>query len=588
MATPDRPNRTTLRAHLSKLKREHPHRLAISVLIFIMGGILLIGGGYPLAGTAWSWLWLRNQAGDVVVASLGVILIVLAVARVSSSTWVERAKLGPLIFAAWATVIALVVTLVAGVWWAMDTPAWMRPPRMTTRMLLDVVTARVFAIVAGLGGAALLVIAYRRQKSTEEREEREATKLFTERFTTAVRQLGEEHAAVRLGGVHALARLADDAPDDRDDLVQMVIDVLCAYLRIPYAAAPGPRSEDTNDEQAAEHHRRDLEFSSFREVRHTVIHIIGNHLRDGTKWCRMKYDFTRVVFDGGDLNGAKFFGSKVDFTNARFTSSPVSFRNAWFSGDLVDFTNTDFSASAADFTGARFLHTTADFTGANFSETTADFTETNFLYTTTDFTGANFSETTADFTGARFTGGTVKFQNIGLFSTTAKFRKARFTGATADFRGAEFFGGTVDFRNTNFTQAIAKFMAAKCFSGTLDFREARFTDSMADFFLVEYIGGMIDFSSTNFTRTTALFTGDNFIGGTVDFTNARFASGTVDFTNARFTSGTVDFTDAVFEPPPTGLQEAIDKGEHGAVIRPEQQQGTNNQNGESEDPRPPD
>jgi hypothetical protein len=52
----------------------------------------------------------------------------------------------------------------------------------------------------------------------------------TERFTTAVSQLGDESAALRLGGVHALAGLAHDAPTRA--LRQACVDVLCHLGRI--------------------------------------------------------------------------------------------------------------------------------------------------------------------------------------------------------------------------------------------------------------------------------------------------------------------------------------------------------------------
>src|SRR5699024_10338699 len=129
---------------------------------------------------------------------------------------------------------------------------------------LDAIATRAFAIVAGLGGVALLVISYRRQRTTEDGEEREVTKLFTETFDSAGDKLGSEHAAVRLAGVHALARLADDAPSGRDDLVQMVIDVLCAYLRMPYTPEPGPVPEGAGQDQRQEHHAQELEFAAQR------------------------------------------------------------------------------------------------------------------------------------------------------------------------------------------------------------------------------------------------------------------------------------------------------------------------------------
>jgi hypothetical protein len=59
----------------------------------------------------------------------------------------------------------------------------------------------------------------------------------TDRYTRAVEQLGHEKAPVRLGALHSLERLAQNNPDYR----QTVVDVFCAYLRMPYA--PPPRNE---------------------------------------------------------------------------------------------------------------------------------------------------------------------------------------------------------------------------------------------------------------------------------------------------------------------------------------------------------
>lgn len=93
-----------------------------------------------------------------------------------------------------------------------------------------------FGVVAGAGALVALVVAYRRQHVDEAGAHREATRLHTERFSLAVDKLGSDSPAVRLGGVHALAGLADDAPDG--SLRQTCIDVLCAYLQLP---SPRPR-----------------------------------------------------------------------------------------------------------------------------------------------------------------------------------------------------------------------------------------------------------------------------------------------------------------------------------------------------------
>ena len=63
--------------------------------------------------------------------------------------------------------------------------------------------------------------------------------MFNERFTAIAAQLGDNKAAVQLAGVHAMAGLADDWATNR----QTCIDVLCAYLRMPYEPDPGPEAD---------------------------------------------------------------------------------------------------------------------------------------------------------------------------------------------------------------------------------------------------------------------------------------------------------------------------------------------------------
>jgi hypothetical protein len=142
--------------------------------------------------------------------------------------------------------------------------------------------------------------------------------LHTERFTTAVSQLGEESAAVRLGGVHALA---NDAPNR--DLRQTCIDVLCAYLRLPYTAEADIPPGDTDSHHA---------YLALREIRHTGIRLIRDHLRlapeDPHSWQGHDLDFTGVVFDGGNFSSAVFSGGTIRFDSAMFSGSRVSFDSA--------------------------------------------------------------------------------------------------------------------------------------------------------------------------------------------------------------------------------------------------------------------
>ncbi|MFC7713131.1 hypothetical protein [Nonomuraea recticatena] len=94
---------------------------------------------------------------------------------------------------------------------------------------------------AGVGAAITLALAFRRQRHTEvvaDAAKHDATeRRVTELYTKAVEQLGHDKAAVRLGGLHALERLAQDTPVLR----QTIVDVICAYLRMPFA----PPREDS-------------------------------------------------------------------------------------------------------------------------------------------------------------------------------------------------------------------------------------------------------------------------------------------------------------------------------------------------------
>jgi hypothetical protein len=132
---------------------------------------------------------------------------------------------------------------------------------------------------------------------------------LNERFASAADKLGtDKPAPVRLAGVYAMAGLADDWEDNR----QTCIDVLCGYLRMPYAPDPGEGDKTGH-----------LAFLGDREVRHTIIRVIAAHLRDGARvsWQGRKFDFTGVIFDGGGFSGAVFSGGLVSFVGARRRTS---------------------------------------------------------------------------------------------------------------------------------------------------------------------------------------------------------------------------------------------------------------------------
>lgn len=194
-----------------------------------------------------------------------------------------------------------------------------------------------------------------------------------------------------------MAVLADDWKENR----QTCVDVLCGYLRMPYEPDPG---------EAAPGQKRRA-FRASREVRHSVIRVITEHLKDGAaeSWQGLNFDFTGVVFDGGDFGRARFSrGGMVRFTDAEFTGA-VSFNEARFSGGMVYFGGAKVSGLVS-FGVARFSGGIVDFHRAEFSGAALlDFSYANFDGGKTDFNGAEFSGTEVSFGNAKFSGGEVDF-----------------------------------------------------------------------------------------------------------------------------------------------------------------------------------
>ncbi|MER6342336.1 pentapeptide repeat-containing protein [Streptomyces tendae] len=308
--------------------------------------------------------------------------------------------------------------------------------RIDSKTLFDLVKLS-FGVVAGAGALVALVVAYRRQRVDEDGALRETTRLHTERFTTAVSQLGNDSAAVRLGGVHALAGLADDAPTRA--LRQTCIDVLCAYLRLPYSA----RADLPPNDAEALH-----TYLALREVRHTVIRLIRDHLclppEHPHSWQGHDLDFTNVIFDGGDFSDAQFSSGDVYFTGAEFSDGKVYFSGAAFSGASVSFSRAKFSDAMVAFNNAKFSDGIISFLDADFSGGIVDFTDVEFTGSLVVFS-AEFSGSMVDFAGTQFSGGRVMFSRAYFTNGAVKFTEAEFSNGSASFAHAEFSGAVVDF-----------------------------------------------------------------------------------------------------------------------------------------------
>jgi hypothetical protein len=379
-----------------------------------LGVVLLLAAWSVLDG----WLdwpgigrWLRTHSITTALAGAGIALLVVATLELRRHRRRDSGR-APL---SWWAIAGGAVLFIAAAWGA---TAWLLHEAASAQ---DPAAARVDAVKTGLGigagagGVLALLVAVRRQwhqeltalETTHDATERRVTELYTK----AVEQLGSDKAPVRLGGLYALERLAQDNPTQR----QTIVNVWCAYLRMPYIPPGDPPTDDEPptrehlDDVSAETRRQqalqDLrERVQEREVRLTAQRLLADHLRDRNKaaatfWTGLDIDLTGATLVNIDLSECTMRSGT--FASTTFTGN-TNFKSATFT-DASNFV-------AATFTGA------ANFVQASF--------DSHVSFERTTFTGA------ADFMATTFAG-------------SANFRAATF------IRYAHF--AVVDFpRHTNF------------------------------------------------------------------------------------------------------------------------------------------
>lgn len=329
-------------------------------------------------------------------------------------------------------VLAVAVIALFGIWVLFTSEATTPFAETPTDPLLLEIIRLVFYTMAGIGGVVALTIAYRKQRLGEAAEAREEAKLFTEQFAAAAEQLSSEHAANRMAGVYAMASLADDWAHER----QKCINVLCAYLRMPYDPPRLPKK--LTAEEIKEHRH----ICQEQQVRHAILDVMADRLRtepvDGRTWHWCDFDFSSATLDGGNFASSVFLG-QVSFNGASFPEGHIYLGGVKFHGSVA-------------FYEARFNGAFVDFSGIEFKGRNASFARSEFTDGTVIFHGALFDSKSCNFMGAEFSGGRVEFGVPGG-NVPTRFRgggiiftSAWFDGAEVDFRGAEFGPAIVDFR----------------------------------------------------------------------------------------------------------------------------------------------
>ncbi|SMC84319.1 pentapeptide repeat-containing protein [Lentzea albidocapillata] len=189
-----------------------------------------------------------------------------------------------------------------------------------------------FTVGLAGGGSIVLFLAVRRQWHQEvvaavtarDADERRLTDLYVK----GTEHLGSPLAQVRIAGLYALERLAQENPHQR----QVVTDVISAYLRMPFAEG---------DE--------DLETQQELHVRRSAGTILTTHLREPEFWG-VTLDLSRAVLVDFNARGCVFTGG-LNCEKAVFIGT-ARFTDARFAG-VARFVDADFRGTSR-FTGVTF------------------------------------------------------------------------------------------------------------------------------------------------------------------------------------------------------------------------------------------
>lgn len=209
-----------------------------------------------------------------------------------------------------ALVVVLAASLAGGVWWLwLVHPEWVSitywqqgAPTSRSEVFRNL---GLFALaVIGLGFGIWRAWTAHRQVNVAEQGH------ITERFSQAAEHLGSEQLPVRLGGIYALWRLAQDSPA-RD--MHAVIDILCAFVRNPphepTESAAAPSADPTHGAGTVGNTRPDVQ---------AIMTMIGEkdaayrrHLEPSYFLNLAAADLTAADLNGADLSGAKLSAAKL-------------------------------------------------------------------------------------------------------------------------------------------------------------------------------------------------------------------------------------------------------------------------------------
>lgn len=297
------------------------------------------------------------------------------------------------------------------------------------------------------------------------------------RLGDATVQLGSDKAAVRVSGVYSLCHLADEWPEMR----QTIANILCAYLRMPFDSAEASAPNEAL-------------------VRRLVLEEIVARLRvpsgwppppaalPDTSWSMLSFDisgaylvdatFAQVVVLGSFVaEGARFAGEKVDLSGASFSGRFTNFSGAKFEAvDLVA-SKVRFDGGAALFEGTEFHADSCDFNEARFLAGHTSFIKAYFASGDLVFDSSTFKD--ASFDEARFFGGSNSWNEVQMIGDHASFVRAKFGGDETSFN-PELFANYISAQGAEFRSKQTSFEGIRVEGKTRLFEAATVAGAVTD------------------------------------------------------------------------------------------------------------
>ena len=266
----------------------------------------------------------------------------------------------------WFTLLAIVLLSVSVwlTWWRWN---WLHTSASTTAsnsetlrnvgLLIGGLLAFVFAAWRAWVAERQANAAQMQAEITQNQAQTAQQSLLNERYQRGAEMMGSDVLSVRLGGIYALQRLAEEHPDEYH--IQ-IMRLFCAFVRNPTGSETVPHRLYSEDEPGA--------FPVLREDVQVVMTAIGSRSQTGLDLEKSMPNF-KLELDGADLGGANLYHanlaggnlSGVNLVHSGLRSSDLSQAN------LAGATLRRANMATANLSGANMLDTNLSYAIADFA-----------------------------------------------------------------------------------------------------------------------------------------------------------------------------------------------------------------------------